>query len=200
VEFDISFQSGTNFQTQGVTGSYIPTSPVKLSSNDPIQVVLTYSDTTLKEDLHDLTTGDKFSKTYNANISASLGSGMAFVGFTGGTGIGTSDQTFSDFTYSTGVQPPVPEPATLVLAGWACWLCSPTAACARPASPEASSAKLLSQGGRWNMQPEQKRRASSPRALFLRPFASCRRARRPVNLSFHLPAKCVATGFQWCRT
>jgi hypothetical protein len=110
------FAPGTAFYTNGnVTGAYASTSPVNLQSMDPIGVVLTYNGTTqtLTERLTDLTTSATFSTSYSANLASILGSGTALVGFTAGTGGGTSTQTVSNFTFINSV----PEPGSLTL--WA---------------------------------------------------------------------------------
>ena len=58
------------------------------ASGDPIQVSLIYSDSHLTETLKDLTTSATFSTSYTTNLASVLGSGTAFVGFTGGAGGG----------------------------------------------------------------------------------------------------------------
>jgi hypothetical protein len=102
IEFNIFRSStiGTNFATNGSTGSYLGTSPVDVSSGDPILVTLTYTGTTLTETLHDQTTGATFTRTFTGvNLPGIVGGNTAYVGFTGGTGAETSTQTISGFSF-----------------------------------------------------------------------------------------------------
>jgi hypothetical protein len=115
VEFNVfsGHTIGTNFATNGATGSYNSTGSVDLSSGDPIRVSLSYDGSVLHETLTDTKTSATFSTSYTTDIAGVLGSGTAFVGFTGGTGEGTSVQVISDFSFLS----PVPEPSSLVLLG-----------------------------------------------------------------------------------
>ena len=127
VQFDLFFNSGTGFNTNGNTGNYTSTSPVNLNSMDPIGVLLSYNGTThvLTENLTDLSTSATYSTSYTSDLASVLGGGTALVGFTGGTGAGTSTQTVSDFLFVNSV----PEPGNLTLwagsglmmAAYACW-------------------------------------------------------------------------------
>ena len=76
-----------------------PTDP--FASGDEIQVVLTYNGSVLTETLTDLNNGAIYSTNYSENISAILGAGTAYVGFTAATGTYGSTQTVSDFTFET---------------------------------------------------------------------------------------------------
>jgi hypothetical protein len=115
VEFNIynGHTIGTNFATNGATSSFNSTSPVDVSSGDPILVSLTYNGSTLSETLTDLSTKATFNTSYSTNLASVLGSGNAYVGFTGGTGEGSSVQVISNFVF----QNSVPEPSGLVLLG-----------------------------------------------------------------------------------
>jgi hypothetical protein len=104
---------GTNFQTGGAISGFNATGPVNVASGDPIQFSLTYNGSTLSETLTDLTTSATFNTTYSTDLASVLGGGTAFVGFTGGTGAGTSEQVISNFVF----QNSVPEPSGLVLLG-----------------------------------------------------------------------------------
>jgi hypothetical protein len=111
---------GTAFNINGGTAQnggnpYMSTSPVDLTSGDPIQVMLTYvaATTTLTETLTDLTTTQTFTTSYTADLAAIVGNPSAFIGFTGGTGLFASTQTITDFSFASGA--PVPEPSTIVL-------------------------------------------------------------------------------------
>jgi len=104
---------GTNFATNGSTGSYNSTGNVNVASGDPIQVSLSYNGTVLSETLTDTKSSATFSTSYTTNLSAVLGSNTAYVGFTGATGEGSSLQVISDFVFTA----VVPEPPSLVLLG-----------------------------------------------------------------------------------
>ena len=103
----VSNPGGTYANDPTVTG----TPPFTLTGPDPIQVTLTYdqSTTTLTQDLTDMTTGATASYTYTVDFALVVGAdarnlqtpfpGTAFVGFSGGTGGATSIQTFSNFTF-----------------------------------------------------------------------------------------------------
>ena len=112
---------GTQFYTDGQTAAaffgapYLSTQLVALASGDPISVNLAYDSEaeTLNETLVDAVAGTTFSHTYSGvNLSSTIGSSTAFVGFTGGTGTGNSTQTISDFQFTT-----TPEPSSLLLLG-----------------------------------------------------------------------------------
>ncbi len=93
---------GTNFATNGSTGTYNSTGNVHLDGNgDVIQVVLSYDGSVLTETLTDLNTGATYSTSYTENLSAILGSDTAYVGFTGGTGAAASTQIVSNFTFES---------------------------------------------------------------------------------------------------
>jgi hypothetical protein len=117
-EFELNIFSGhtigTNFETNGVTSTYNSTGAVNVASGDTIQVLLRYNGSVLSEKLTDLSTSATFSASYATDIAGVLGSGTAFVGFTGGTGAGTSTQVIGDFSFT------VPEPSSLMLLGVAC--------------------------------------------------------------------------------
>jgi hypothetical protein len=114
VEFNVfsNYTIGTNFATNGATTNYISTGAVNVASGDPIQVLLSYNGSVLSETLTDLTTSASFSTSYTTDLASILGSGTALVGFTGGTGAGTSVQVISNFSFLS-----VPEPSSLVLLG-----------------------------------------------------------------------------------
>jgi hypothetical protein len=117
---------GTAYATNGNIGSFTSTSPVNLDSTDPIAVLLSYNGTTnvLTETLTDTTTSATFSTSYTSDLASVLGAGTAYVGFTGGTGAGSSTQTVSNFTFGS-----IPEPTSLTLwassvlmmAAYGCW-------------------------------------------------------------------------------
>ena len=90
------------------TNGAIPTnesvSPVVLNSGDPINVSLNYNPTTqmLTETLTDATnSADTFTQVYpGANLASILGSGTAYVGFTGSDGGSVSTQQISNFSFN----------------------------------------------------------------------------------------------------
>lgn len=90
-------------------------SGVNLERNDPagFDVTLQYHQSTgiLTETLTDVTGGTSFSNAFSGlDIPFILGSGTAFIGFTGGTGGGTSTQEVTNFQFNG-----VPEPSSLAL-------------------------------------------------------------------------------------
>ena len=115
VALDLFAPSGTTFDTNGNIGGYTSTSPVNLNSGDPIGVLLSYNGSTqvLSETLTDLTTSSTYATSYSSDLASVLGGGTALVGFTAGTGAGSSTQTISDFSFISSV----PEPTSLTL--WA---------------------------------------------------------------------------------
>lgn len=83
---------------------------------DFVDVGLVYDGTTLTETLHDEQTGSNFSTAYTVDIPTIVGSNVAYVGFTGSTGAGTSTQDINVFNFPGLTSPlPVPEPGTLAL-------------------------------------------------------------------------------------
>jgi Bacterial lectin len=117
---------GTALATNGNIGSFTSTSPVNLDSTDPIAVLLSYNGTTnvLTETLKDTVTSATFSTSYTSDLASVLGASTALVGFTGGTGAGSSTQTVSNFTFAS-----IPEPTSmtlwassvLMMAAYGCW-------------------------------------------------------------------------------
>ena len=93
---------GTNYATNGATGTYLSTTAsVNPASGDPIRVTLTYNGaSTLTETMYDLTTNKAITETYTANIAAAVGGFGAYLGFTGGDGGSFSSQTISNFLYT----------------------------------------------------------------------------------------------------
>ncbi len=99
-EYGGSLIPGTNFATDGSTGSYNPTGGVDFAdTGDTIQVVLSYNGSALTETLTDLVTGATYSTNYTENLESILGSDTAYVGFSAGNGGGQSTQIVSNFIY-----------------------------------------------------------------------------------------------------
>lgn len=100
---------GTALLTDGNNPeNYSPTPGANLVSGDPIWIRISYSDSTLTETLTDLTLNTGCVFNYSINIPNVLGSGTAYVGFTGGDASGTSLQQISNFQFDA-----VPEPSAL---------------------------------------------------------------------------------------
>lgn len=109
--------AGTHFVTAGAAGAamgniFTPTGAVNLGSGDAIAVALNYNGTTLSETLTDANTSTTYSTSYTTDLVSLVGS-TAFVGFAGGTGGATVDQTISNFTFSA-PPPAVPEQSSAV--------------------------------------------------------------------------------------
>jgi hypothetical protein len=113
ITFDLGADSTGLFTNGTISGGSASVSPVNLGSGDPINVQLTYSGSTLTENLLDTVTQAKFSTTYLVltSIPTTVGGSTAFVGLTAGSSdIGTANEFFSNFQFTT-----VPEPSSLVL-------------------------------------------------------------------------------------
>ncbi|HEX5323237.1 MAG TPA: hypothetical protein VFW40_05580, partial [Capsulimonadaceae bacterium] len=93
---------GTNLLLGGknITDTYLDTSPVDLSSGDPIDVTLSYDGASLTETLTDEVNSNTFTTSYAVSIPSFTG-GLAYLGFTGGTGSGESTQTISNFSFTS---------------------------------------------------------------------------------------------------
>ena len=97
---------GTNFVTDGSTGTYNATGAVNVASGDPIKVTLVYDAAaeTLTEFLVDATTGSDYTHTYTGiDLPSTLGGSTAILGFTGGSGGYTSTQTIGNFSFTPGI-------------------------------------------------------------------------------------------------
>lgn len=115
VEFNLFTGFGQNRGTQlaingdqpygsaGFQGFFPPSTPVNLTSGDPIAVTLSYDGATLSETLFDTVTRDTYVTRYATNLPAVLGSSSAYVGFTGGTGAAVADQTITNFVFTNNV-------------------------------------------------------------------------------------------------
>jgi len=99
------FKSGSN-------SYFLVPGGVKLLSGDPIQVVLSYSGTTLTETLTDETSKVSWTVTHSVNIESAIGGSTAYVGFTGGTGAAVANQSISNFTFTNTATTVPPPPAS----------------------------------------------------------------------------------------
>ncbi len=114
VEFNIDsiFASpvGTGLGLNGTVNAYATTGSLNLRSGDPIDVTLTYDGTTLTENLVDAVANTSYSRSFTVDLVAGIGN-SAYIGFTGGSGLDTSTQVITNFSFNN-----VPEPSTGVLA------------------------------------------------------------------------------------
>ena len=104
IEFDVFGGSNTSMGTNGaITTANSGSGSVNIASGDPILVNIAYNTnaSTVTETLTDTITHATFSTTYTGvNLAAILGKPTAYMGFTGGTGGITSEQTVSNLNYS----------------------------------------------------------------------------------------------------
>ena len=93
---------GTAFHVNGANnGRYTTTSPVNLASGDPINVVVNYANGVAQLTLTDTTASTSFTTNINiGSLPSLLGSDTAYVGFSGGTGSYSSDQSVSNFWFA----------------------------------------------------------------------------------------------------
>jgi hypothetical protein len=110
VKFDLYNNSGEGNDSTGLfTDGAPPTTPsidltntgIDLHSGDQINVSMTYDGTTLTVTETDPTVNKTATQSYTINISNTVGSGTAFVGFTGGTGGLTAVQNILNWTYTS---------------------------------------------------------------------------------------------------
>ena len=98
---------GTNFEMSPAAApgnNYHTTGGVNFNSGDPISVALVYdaATTTLTETDFDTVTAATFTTSYTDDIAGNLGTNVAFIGFTGGTGGSNSTQQISNFSFTAG--------------------------------------------------------------------------------------------------
>jgi len=107
VTFDENSATGLFTDGNFNSSSEVSTSPVSLTSGDPINVTLTYDGSNVVESLFDTTTSGSFSHTYLiGNIPSIVGGSTAYVGI-------TADSYYAaDLTITK-----VPEPASFGLLG-----------------------------------------------------------------------------------
>jgi len=101
----------TAYSNGNSSGVFDPTGDVNLASGDIIDVSLSYQHDLLTAVLTDTATNKIFTTNYAIDIASSVGGPNAYVGFTGGTGGGTSDQFIRDFSFTPQA---VPEASTVV--------------------------------------------------------------------------------------
>ncbi|HEV7923970.1 MAG TPA: chitobiase/beta-hexosaminidase C-terminal domain-containing protein, partial [Verrucomicrobiae bacterium] len=92
---------GILYNTDGVTGGYLPTGSVNVANGDPINFTIVYTPGGLvQETLVDTATQATFVTNYNVgDLTSLLGSSFAYVGLTISSGGVGGAQNISDFTY-----------------------------------------------------------------------------------------------------
>jgi hypothetical protein len=122
VKFDLFDNAGEGNDSTGLyTNGAVPeavgsidlsNTGVDLHSQHVFNVAMTYDGTTLGVTIRDTVTNASATQSYAVNITAIVGSNSAFVGFTGGTGGLTADQSILTWTYSAGLAAPTSLSAT----------------------------------------------------------------------------------------
>jgi hypothetical protein len=111
VKFDFATLVGLGTNSTGLyINGAVPTVPaidlsttgINLASDDPMTVQLAYNGTILSMIITDQVTGGVYSTSWPVNIPSIVGGNTAYVGFTGGTGTGSSSQKILNWTYTTG--------------------------------------------------------------------------------------------------
>ena len=103
VAVTLESNNASGYYTNGTLGSgSLSTSPISPFSGDPIYVTLTYSGTTLQENLLDTKTAATYSTSFLilTKFPALLGASTAYVGITAASCYYGADQYFSNFSYS----------------------------------------------------------------------------------------------------
>ena len=104
IEFNIysgnNHTQGTNFATNGSIGNYNSTGDVAFWFGHEIYVDLSYDGSVLTDTLTDLANGATYSASYATDLQQIVGSDIAYVGFSGASGLATATQTVSDFVFN----------------------------------------------------------------------------------------------------
>lgn len=124
LKFDFFSNAGEGADSTGVfVNGAAPTVPatdmtasgVSLASGDSITAHITYDGTNLVLTLTDIVVNKTFTHTFPINIPGTIGSNLAYIGFTGATGGQSSSQKILSWTYtsqaSSVTQAPVLSPA-----------------------------------------------------------------------------------------
>jgi hypothetical protein len=110
LKFDFYSNSGEGTDSTGIyTNGVAPTVPavdmtssgVLLTSGDSMAAHITYDGTNLVLTLTDIVVNKVFTHTFPINIPATIGSNMAYIGFTGGTGGEASSQKILSWTFTS---------------------------------------------------------------------------------------------------
>jgi hypothetical protein len=108
VKFDLFNNSGEGVDSTGLyTNGAEPTTPatdlsgsgIDLHSGHVFNVSMSYNGTTLAVTITDAGAGASATQTYTVNIPQTIGSNLAYVGFTGGTGGQTATEDILGWTY-----------------------------------------------------------------------------------------------------
>lgn len=78
----------------------LTSSTINFKSGDPFNVAMSYDGTTLTVTITDKTTHATATQSYAINIAATVGSNMAYLGFTSGTGVFVSVNNVLDWVYT----------------------------------------------------------------------------------------------------
>jgi Legume lectin domain/Chitobiase/beta-hexosaminidase C-terminal domain len=111
IKFDLYNNVGEGWDSTGIyLDGAMPTlpavnmiySPIQLHSGDYMNVHMTYDGTNLNLTITDAITLGTFSYSFPVNIPQVVGGPMAYVGFTAGTGLYSSSQKVTYWTYTAG--------------------------------------------------------------------------------------------------
>jgi hypothetical protein len=111
VKFDLFSNAGEGIDSTGFyLGGASPTIPatdlsatgINLHSGDTFSASMTYDGTTLTVIITDMVTKASATQTYTVNIPGDVGSPVAYVGFTGGSGTGSAVQDILTWSYLGG--------------------------------------------------------------------------------------------------
>ncbi len=117
IKFDLYNNSGEGNDSTGIyTDGAAPTTPsidlsstgINLHSGDVINVTMSYDGTTLTVKESDPTVNATATQSYTINIPTTVGTGTAYVGFTGGTGGLTAVQNILNWTFTSGTPSQAP--------------------------------------------------------------------------------------------
>jgi hypothetical protein len=148
VAFELNIEAsaggiGFDFGTNGVAvnASYTSVNPVSLASGHPVNVNLYYSQDAMRVKLVDTVN----SNTYVTNITtlpdfaSVVGNTLGYIGFTGGDGTKTANQTITNFTFV----PVIPAVVSSLRSDWTLVQCRYASDPGRDAIPSDPDA------GRW---------------------------------------------------
>src|SRR5262249_52449797 len=109
VKFDLFNNAGEGVNSTGLyTNGAEPTAPatdlsgsgIDLHSGHVFNVSMSYDGTALTVKVTDATTGAAATQSYTVNIPQTIGSSLAFAGFTGGTGGQTATEDITNWTFT----------------------------------------------------------------------------------------------------
>jgi hypothetical protein len=109
VKFDLFNNAGEGVDSTGLyTNGAEPTTPatdlsgagIDLHSGHVFNVTMSYDGTTLTVKITDATTGASATQSYAVNIPQAIGGGLAYAGFTGGTGGQTATEDITNWVFT----------------------------------------------------------------------------------------------------